>query len=479
MRISGISKTLVLLTLNLLARSALAQPSPTPDPNGVYLAIRTDGHSGTGTEADPFDVSNSNKFDALFSAYRRDNGAFRHTRTGLCSSRGGANFDGAAQNQFDAYRAIFLPYLSHFGGQGAHFHLAAGTYQTYGWVDHFNQQGQNTVFNNTTVIGAGMGQTIIQMVNSVSRALDGNLIGNEFNDWVTNFKLQDVTLDCNGANQPKAATHLGQLSGIQARGESCAFLRVEIIGFQTFQAGVENFVAYMAQDNTNNPGKTRKNNLLDGVRIHSPANTGVVDGNTSILILGASDNGSNVVQNCTVSGIYSSYIYSHAFTADLVQFCTADNVQTAFYFEPDPGTTYAATTQRFYHNTVINCSQGLEINWAGGTSPISYVLDSNNINCNNTAITTTNVQTDNNPGIAVSIPSITLVNNTFSANPSTWANVSIGANNQTVGSLVIQNNVFVAGPAGNAMRIRRAGVTTINISGNTYANGSPANPIFY
>src|SRR6202043_1556414 len=63
---SGYSNTANATTAPSPAPSPTASPRPTPAQN-VWIAIRTDGAHGSGTQADPYNGSTPAKFDALMS----------------------------------------------------------------------------------------------------------------------------------------------------------------------------------------------------------------------------------------------------------------------------------------------------------------------------------------------------------------------------------------------------------------------------
>src|SRR5262245_26577487 len=119
----------------------------------VYVANRTDGVSGSGTQNDPFDGSTQSKFDAVM-------------------------------NSIATYTCV---------------HLAPGTFKTNGYTDSTGGAWQSNT--GTKIVGFAIDVTTLQLVANVSSAhffanghavLSGTQAVN-----VDYFEVSDLTIDCN------------------------------------------------------------------------------------------------------------------------------------------------------------------------------------------------------------------------------------------------------------------------------------------
>jgi hypothetical protein len=160
----------------------------------VYLSARTDGVAGSGTLADPYDVSTPNKWESTFKS---------------------------------------LP-------NGCIVRLLAGEYSIRG--TNFNDQNDPVYPDGISIIGEGINQTIITVTELPSNSSGGYIAfliggynqGNYGNPYVTTLRqknciVSDLTIDCNWQNlrMPSAVSGAIFLDG----SENCAVKRCRIINF--------------------------------------------------------------------------------------------------------------------------------------------------------------------------------------------------------------------------------------------------------
>jgi parallel beta-helix repeat protein len=189
----------------------------------VYLAARTDGQAGSGTQADPFDVSTAAKFDTFFGGQYASVPVFlNHTRT-VTTQAGyttaalsvgeyvtapygitGNSFQITAITSPTSFtisqtpddftgltnvRASFLQSALSSDGMtpqvdNAEFHFAAGQYSTNLGI---------TVQSGWKLLGAGPGQTKITVTNTTSPQID--MVSAGMFQWLSGVQVRDLTLD--------------------------------------------------------------------------------------------------------------------------------------------------------------------------------------------------------------------------------------------------------------------------------------------
>ncbi len=172
----------VAITIGIILVVTLLPPAShayTP-PNEVYIAVRTDGTAGTGTENDPFDGSTQAKLDAL------------------------------------------LPSIA----PNTSIHFGAGTFLT---------NGSTQMKEGWSINGLGKTLTTIKLANNVlvSGVADAFVIQHrDFVSFLNYFEIRDLTLDCNFANQPSAvANSTGQtLNALNIAARNCRVTNVRAVG---------------------------------------------------------------------------------------------------------------------------------------------------------------------------------------------------------------------------------------------------------
>jgi hypothetical protein len=169
-----------------------------------WVAIRTDGFSGTGTQADPYDGSTAAKFDALM-------------------------------RSFPAYSVI---------------HLGPGTFLTYGVLD--SSAGTGFVMKKgQQIVGAGMDVTIVKLMHcfqfSGRQAYEGDVFVVPYNVDGSGSLVSDLTVDLNSdyfANQLGVSAY--RTSAVVLRGNNCTIRNVHAIhGHGDWGSLLEAFILYI------------------------------------------------------------------------------------------------------------------------------------------------------------------------------------------------------------------------------------------
>lgn len=210
--------------------------------NSVWIAVRTDGKSGTGTETDPFDGSTQVKFDALMTGF---NGTLNTT-----------------------------------------FHLIgseSGTvYETNGSNDDTWNLSSGCKF-----MGDGMGRTILKKIHYFPSGGPGNyVIGTLSTSPQDGVEISNLTLDANGGSftlDPAAPP----LACAYIAGDNAVIQNVEAKGFYGDKSGGnECFVVFISSGFSNN----NVNGNISGCYVHSGfgdyANGIAMGGNAPFVVQG-------------------------------------------------------------------------------------------------------------------------------------------------------------------------------------------------
>jgi hypothetical protein len=202
-------------------------PSPTPTPRptpkqNVWIAIRTDGLPGSGTQSDPYDGSTMAKFDALMKSFQ------------------------------------YTPNLG--------IHLGAGLFRTAAarpW--HVN--------SGWLIVGAGMDATTVQLGGNASTISGSTCIQSDATVAANYVTISDLTLDCNWAE-------LSATAPIGAGGEkNFAANAVTIGGSNNLVERVRSINSYGSSANSRemfaigltSPGSANgTNNVIDSCRAEQP-----------------------------------------------------------------------------------------------------------------------------------------------------------------------------------------------------------------
>jgi hypothetical protein len=250
----------------------------------VYLAVRQDGHRGSGSAQDPFNASTPDKYDQLLATY----------------------------------------------SQNTVFHYAAGTYHTRGW--HYRTR--RSAGTNCKHYGSGIDRTVIQLVDANDPTQDGVIFGSDYDATADGFEVQNLTMDCNASGNPKFTNHLGAVGAISTNGSNILIRGIKVIGFGTSRVGVECFAVF-AYPGPALSWRSFSNFSVDSCVFTAPAQ-GNRDGLTCVAI-GASTNATmeGAIVNCRFINLKSDFSYSHAFAAPRCEGNEVISCDNGFYLEPD------------------------------------------------------------------------------------------------------------------------------------------------
>jgi hypothetical protein len=170
------------------------------DGTGVYIAIRTDGLPGLGTQSNPFDGSTKTKFDTLMQSFPTNTQI--HIGPGIFMTDGGDGFNlKAGQIVQGSGMGVTILKLAGHGSNGyrKHYHLAGncsgvqisnltcdGNYQGYAWPAH-DVVGGVTPFGSNTVVDS------VEMINCYGDSTDGQ---EEFSILLGGPTPQSIQTNC-------------------------------------------------------------------------------------------------------------------------------------------------------------------------------------------------------------------------------------------------------------------------------------------
>jgi hypothetical protein len=414
----------------LMASAALCGLASAAD---VYVAPRTDGQSGSGSSADPYDASSPSKFDALLQRFPTN----------------------------------------------TTFHYASGVYTTAGYHFRAGNAGANCVH-----VGAGIDQTIIRLVANSGGTNDGLIFGVDYDHTCSGFQVTDMTLDCNAANYPTFRQGGPQPAALDVQGNNILINSVKVIGFGTGQAGTECFPVY------SRPGQVFAGQSFSHIHVENCIFTDPATGNhDGVSVVGIGSGSPNVhvtdaaVINCQFVNLNSDFSYVHAMSAGLCQGNDVEGFITGFYAEPDTIETEPITIA---NNTFKDVFQAVAINFhpTGGYGDLTF---SNNtvILPNAAKIYSVGVSVWNQNSGRPTIKSITVTNNTFQGDPNTnpayYRGIDLSSPTPSiiVGTLTIAGNQFeTVVPSGREFEVSADQVQQIQLGTNTYSNGGIV-PITY
>jgi hypothetical protein len=407
----------------------------------IYLAVRNDGIAGTGTASNPFDASTAAKYDQLLATY----------------------------------------------SQNTIFNYAAGTYQTRGW----RFRTRKSAGTNCQHIGAGVDQTVIQLVGASDPNQDGIIFGTDYDATADGFELQNLTLDCNALGNPKFTNGLGAIGAINTAGSNILIRGIKVIGFGTSGVGAECFVVLIA------PGpalswRSFNNITIDSCIFTAPA-SGNKDGLSCVTI--ASNAGVTLTNTSVINSWFidlaSDFTFSHALYAER---CTGNYIQNCdvgAYTEPSGVQSSPWIVQ---NNTFVNVYFGLllVLHSTGKVQDLEF-LD------NTVILMNTYTRASMAVGIAEPVESISGLRNkpqvvnvaiegnkiqaaTLTGRPNDgYTGFWVVSQNQKyfVDTLTITGNQFSGANTSNGRQIMITNapnfVLSSQISGNSFYDGTPAN----
>ncbi len=255
----------------------------------VWIAIRTDGVRGTGTQNDPYDGSVRAQPLISVTSLTRDtdptiavaqtggvnhgyvasdwvaiagatgtgaayyNGSFRLLSTTPTSFKykmsqdPGASASGAVTCQLDP--RLFDAWMNRAGTHTT-IHLGPGIFETrgygeavYGWQPRDGQR----------ILGSGMGVTVLKLVGAAYAYSKYYVIGNGY--FVTPFEASDFTVDCNFPGQSISGYVYPPIScaGVFIQGAYTRLRRIQAINFGSLDPTLECFVLWSAGADPSRP----------------------------------------------------------------------------------------------------------------------------------------------------------------------------------------------------------------------------------
>lgn len=173
---------------------------------------------------------------------------------------------------------------------------------------------------------------------------------------VDGFEVWDVTLNCDASNQPdwtNPLTHQGS-GALYVRGSNIALRRSNVIGFGTNQVGIECFPVIIGSAND---GGDYSNNLVEDC--YATTNLASVDG-ISVITVGPVAIGTtgtnNQINNTVVDMTGVTATYTHAFFAQQINNSIAKGCTGGFYSEPPNQSTSAITVR---NSEFYSCTAGV------------------------------------------------------------------------------------------------------------------------
>jgi hypothetical protein len=397
----------------------------------VWIAVRTDGQPGSGTQADPYDGSTPDKFDALMQGFAT------------------------------------MPNL------GIHL-MGAGPFQTYATHTWFVRSGW-------TISGDGMDTTIVQMVGNVAGIHHGlSCFVSDWNSETSHITISNLTIDCNWAVLSLTAdTGVGgekyiKTGAITFWGSYNVADHVRSINsYGSFANRQEQFVFFMGRP----PFSTGTSNVIQYCRAEQP------QGNYGLPFALAGSIGSpndnqfgltnSRVVGCTAVGINNGFAVG--FTTGGVGFGNVKNCQIdGNTFIDCLGAAYIDTGTceglSITNNTVLRGWAGVSLNTAA-TPKGKIEISGNSFSIQNRA-------RDGLPSFGIvqgfaTVTNLTISNNTFTFDPSGHGALSFfGIGTGSLTNALISNNVIgPIDPRAYVMNNTAPG-TNVIIVHNTQPNGT-------
>jgi hypothetical protein len=275
----------------------------------VYLAVRRDGHAGSGSVQDPFDASSIEKYDAILLRFR----------------------------------------------ENTNFFYAPGIYETEGGYSRTRQTANPDCHH----FGAGVDRTIIRLVGAWHPTADGVIFYADYDATVDGFELHDLTLDCNASGNPKFRDGIGAVGAVNVVGNNMLFSNLKVVHFGTGKRGVECFPVF-CYAGPGHVGGQYENIRMENSLFTEPA-TGNKDG-LSCAAISASTSArlEGAIVNCRFINLKSDFSYSHAFGAAMCEGNVVIGCETGFYLEPDDLQSGTWTIRKNKFQDIFNA---VMINW--------------------------------------------------------------------------------------------------------------------
>jgi hypothetical protein len=399
----------------------------------VYIAIRTDGLPGIGTQTDPYNGSTPAKFDALMNSFQ------------------------------------YTPNL------GIHL-VGPGPFRTYAGHTWFVHSGW-------VISGDGMNSTTIQMVGSAAGLhYDVDVFKSDAKLSTDNVTIRNLTIDCNWAELSKtASTGPGgeksiKTGGVLLWGSNNLIDHVRCINsYGSFEVGMEESTIWLAASRF----ADSTNNAIQYCRVESPQGThmspfGLTGGNSTLSYLMTNSK----VIGCTAVGVNNglgSTFSNHVVGFDTggVNMANVKNVtidgntfidcQSAAYI--DIGSCDGLTVT---NNTVIRGWDGVGIGNSGSLRR-NILIRGNNMNIQNRVIN--GLSNGILLNSAATSTNVTIDSNTITFDTSGHGALKFyGIVAQQLNTAQVSNNTLGLTTATLTNLAQGAGLT---LSNNRYTNGTP------
>jgi hypothetical protein len=398
----------------------------------IYLAVREDANSGSGSAQDPFDASSAAKFDAILDRFRED----------------------------------------------TNFFYSPGIYETTG--GHYRTRP--TANQRCHHFGAGIDRTVIRLVGAWHPTEEGTIFYADYDATVDGFELHNLTLDCNAPGNPQFRDGLGAVGAVNVVGNNMLFSNLKVVHFGTGKRGVECF-PFFSFAGPGHAGGKYENIRLENSVFTDPAvgnkdglSCAVIAASTSARIQGA-------IVNCRFINLKSDFTYSHAFAAPLCEGNDVEGSDTGFYLEPDDRQfgTWIIRKNRF--RDIITAAM---VNWHPTGSLNTIQFEDNNVVLEAEPRRTSVAFGIDDTGLKSGDPSPAIAKIIFRNNKISLAEPSRGQITQaagihlvsqearySVGDLLLEDNVFNL-PSGREMIISPAPVVRSFIQRNNVDSNKTA-----
>lgn len=226
---------------------------------------------------------------------------------------------------------------------------SAGTFQTLGWKFSTRQ----TVYSGNQHIGAGIGNTIIQLTGAAATTADGVIFARDQpsgisspTNTIQNWGCNGITFDCAATSQPKWASPGGAVNAIiTPAGSNIVIQNCKFINWGTSLLGSEAFPCAI-QGASGQQNFLMQDCLIDSCIFSNPV-SGNKDGVSCATIFGLPSgnvtmDSSNVVSNCQFTNCWNAtanqpgdFSYQHCSAAPTVRKNQCTGCDVFYYQEPN------------------------------------------------------------------------------------------------------------------------------------------------
>jgi hypothetical protein len=293
-----------------------------------------------------------------------------------------------------------------------------------------------------------------------------------------------MTLDVNSAKNPIWSGATAPLGAINVQGNNILISGCKIINFGTSRPGAECFPVFIY------PGPVFAGRTFNNIQVQNCIFTNPATGNRdglSACVIGSDKTvtlTNAAITGCSFLDIASDFLYSHAFSANLVQNNFVKGCITGFYREPEQVENAAMSV---INNTFIDVTVAAQINFHPGAGFNSLTFSGNKVILHdqpNTFSGAVQVVNYNATGGVPVMQSLTMTNNQISGvgqNPlctPAYRSLSLPCpqNNFIVKNVIIQGNSLGSSiPNGQEFMVSQSttAVQNLQYGVNRYANGLP------